>query len=640
MIGTEVDNYRIEEILGIGSAGVTYKAIELGSGMPMALKMIDLACFHGGGQLERYKKDLEILANAKHRYIARVERFLTLDDYFLIASEYVCGQRLDKHIQKHWPIPWQYALSAIEQILQALEHAHRKLVFHRNIKPGNIIVDEHGFLKLLDFGLENVHPTAKDDPVKLPPGVLNYMPPEQWSLTSGIDYQLVDIYCAGLTIYELLTGQPPFEPSDSKEASQDKILKDEFRRVDDINRKVPKGLADIVMQAIRKEPHTRYQAISEMLAEFDEFRKTTLSEPIPVELSPLPEKVDSKSFSPVLTKPYLIAASIILVMLSLTSLFSQRFNYQRISGYFQPSKILPDVKTEPIDTVSQTVETRLAQARSRNTDRNTDLALDEVPRDTVARIATPPLAKSQSRPSAVETGPITTGTVTFNSTPPGAKIWMDGQDLGLTPRTVEKVKSGKYKVVLRKQNYEEYASLLTLTDEKSISVDVSLQPVTGQLEVLAKPFASIYIDGKLHKQYSDLTHSIELGAGPHWLRLEHPSLGFIEKRVEIEPQQIRKINFDFTRRVKLKVLAFDPLDNIVHAEILIDGQSTGRYTPGELELPVGNHTVAISHTNYLLLEQEINLESDLKLKLVLHQDFDSGKQKRNVFNLVENTDTK
>lgn len=680
MIGSKIDTYHIEETIGIGGTGITYKALDLDSGRHVALKMIDLASFHDAEQLKRYKEDLRILAKAKHHYIARVLRFLTLDEYFLVVTEYVQGQRLDKYIQEHWPIPLPYAAWAMEQILQALQHAHKKQVFHRNLRPGNIIIEEHGFVKLVDFGLENTFQTDQDGATRLPPGILKYMPPEQLNAETGIDYELVDIYSAGLTLYELLAGRQPFEATDGDETIRDKILSDNFQPIDEINQTLPAELAHVVMHAVEKEPYLRYQTISDMLAAFDEFRNPLLPEPVSEELSPPPDTAEMEPSSFASPRPYLIASAIILVLLSVTGLYS-RFNYRGTSGSFQPSKMLADIKSEPIDTaahltvsaypvdaevrladrvfaasslgdvalpagqhtvvvsregyISQTAKIRLYQGITQNI----EIMLDEVPPEPVARTEVP-APVIQNRPPAVEISRITTSGVTFTSTPPGATIWLDGQYSGTTPGTVGGLNVGKHRVVLKKERYRQYSSVLSLSEEKRMSVDVSLQPEMGQLEILARPFASIYVDGKLQKTDSAVRYSTELAAGPHLLRLEHPSLGFIEKRIEIAPGQTQRIDFDFKKRAKLKVLAFDLSDSIVYGEILIDGKPTGRYTPGELELPVGHHAVAIRRSNYLSAAQEINLESDLKLRLELQQDLNTGRQQASSFNLVENADTK
>jgi len=719
MIDKKIDNYLIKEILGIGTMAIVYKALDMVSGETVAVKMIDPTYFSDVNKLKCFNEEIKRLTKAKHPYIAKVDKFLKEDNDFFIVMEYVRGERLDEYFQKYGPISWKNTLSIIDQILQAIEYAHKHDVFHRNIKPSNIIINDRGFVKVMDFGLETAYQHNSDG---VPPAhILKYMSPERVRLSPNINYQKDDIYSLGMTFYEILAGRTPFEETENEKVIQNAILRKNVASPNKINPKIPEGLARIVMHAIAKKPKARYKTVVEMLAAFKEFQESFYSHSNHQQLPPLSKKPIPQRPPLTLKKPYYVWLSAIFAFLMFASLFSKALDYKQIiPNFLLTTRASLSIKTDPgnaqvfinekfigespisdyqikpgtvsvklekenffpVDTtfilknessstfsyalqpaaytsievsptdavvildkkttqfanrkdlflpigphiieisregyISKTEKFNLAQGKNPTM----NIILEKDSQDLVtsndANIMTIPRVRPPTKPK-----PAALSGIRFNSIPQGATIWLDGRNFGMTPKTVLRINPGKHKIALRKKGYKEYSGIVTSENKKIILMGVNLQPVMGRLEVFVKPYGSIYIDGKLHKKKWNVKYATALSTGRHLLRLEHPFFGFIEKTVNIDSEQTQRIDFNFNRKATLIVLAFDRSNNIVYGEILLDGQFIGRYTPGELALQVGQHKIAVRHADYFITEQEINLESDRRLRLVLHRKLSS-----------------
>ena len=718
MIGRKIDNYLLKEILGIGTMAMVYKALDMISGETVAVKMVDPTYFSDQNKLKCFKGGIKKLTKSKHPYVVKVYKFLQEEDDFFIVMEYVPGERLDEYIQKYRPISCKDTLSIFDQILQATEYAHKHDVFHRSIKPSNIIINDRGFVKVMDFGLETAHLHNSD--CSPPAHILKYLSPERVRLSPNINYQRDDIYSLGMTFYEISAGRTPFEEMDNEKVLQDAILGKNLVSPDKINPKIPMGLARIIMQAIAKEPNDRYKSVVEMLAVFKEFQESYYSHSKHQQISPPPNKPVPLQTPPGLRKRNYIWLSAVFVCLIFISLLSTVLNYKQILPNFlftektflsvitDPDNVqvfinerfvgksplssyqvepgVVSVKLEkknffPVDTtfilkksssstfshplqpaafasieVSPTDAVVLLDKKTMRAADRKDLFLDVGPhlieiskagyvsttkninlaqgrnpainitlkkkhQNLVAASETKTTTIPRVRPAKPE--PAALNGIRLNSIPQGATIWLDGRDFGITPKTVLRIKPGKHKIALRKKGYKEYSRTVVSQNKKIISIAANLQPAMGRLEVFVKPYGSIYIDGERRKKNWDVKYTTEISAGPHLLRLEHPFFGFLEKTVKIDSEQTLRVDFNFNRKARLTVLAFDRSNNIVYGEILLDGQFIGRYTPSELELQVGQHKIAVRHSDYFIAEQEINLESERGVRLVLHRKLSS-----------------
>jgi len=255
MIGEKIHNYEITAHLGQGGMGHVYRASDTMLGREVALKMLHPQLTMQPQFLERFKKEARVLAQLLHPNIAVIYNFIEQGGNHFMVMEYVEGTNLDDLLKKHRTLPPEFVVPVFIQALEGLQHAHRKNIFHRDIKPSNLMLTPDGTLKLMDFGIAKVAGEQKMTQVNKIVGTVEFMAPE---LIQGKDASAAsDIYAAGVTMYELLSGSLPFE-SDTDFNLMQAILKEKIKSPDKLNASIPKALADIVMKSLEKNPASRY----------------------------------------------------------------------------------------------------------------------------------------------------------------------------------------------------------------------------------------------------------------------------------------------------------------------------------------------------------------------------------------------
>lgn len=255
MIGQIVQNYTITAYLGEGGMGTVYKASDTMLGREVALKMLHGTLISQPQFLDRFKKEARVLAQLLHPNIAVIYNFIGQDNNHFMVMEYVEGNNLDTLLRRHKFIPHTLVVPMFLQVLEGLNHAHKKGIFHRDIKPSNLILTPEGIVKLMDFGIAKIAGEQRLTQVNRVVGTIEYMAPE---LIEGKDPSVAsDIYAAGVTMYEMLTGKLPFEGNTDYTLMQD-IMKKKPVSVDKLNATVPPALSNIVMKALEKKPEHRY----------------------------------------------------------------------------------------------------------------------------------------------------------------------------------------------------------------------------------------------------------------------------------------------------------------------------------------------------------------------------------------------
>ncbi|MGH7598644.1 MAG: serine/threonine-protein kinase, partial [bacterium] len=194
------------------------------------------------------------------------------------------------------------------------------------------------------------------------------------------------------------------------------------------------------------------------------------------------------------------------------------------------------------------------------------------------------------------------GRLSVKSTPDGATILLDGQEIGMTPYQSNNVAAGAHQILLRKKGYQDYSVSINVEPQKIVEVDQPLTALISRLSVLVKPYGSIYFDGKLETRDSNLRYLKDLPAGTHRVKAVHPTLGTWEKNVSIEPDKEAYVEVDFNKQVMLAVTSYDELGNAVWANIYVDNKTTNQVTPKRLTLPIGQHTIEVRREGYQVLE--------------------------------------
>ena len=183
-----------------------------------------------------------------------------------IVMEYIEGITLKEYIEQQKVINWKEAVHFVTQILKALQHAHDKGIVHRDIKPQNIMLLQDGTIKVSDFGIARFSRGDTRTMTESAIGSVHYISPEQ--ARGEITDDKADIYSVGVVMYEMLTGQLPFQ-SDSAVSVAIMQLQQEAKRPREINPDIPLGLEQITLRAMQKNAKDRYQSAAEMLMDLD-----------------------------------------------------------------------------------------------------------------------------------------------------------------------------------------------------------------------------------------------------------------------------------------------------------------------------------------------------------------------------------
>ena len=253
IIGKVLDNYRILQNIGRGGMGFVFKALNIKLNKIVAIKMIAPALAMNDSFMSRFEAEAKTLAKLENRNIVRIHDLRVESDYSYIVMEYVEGVTLGRLIKEKGPIPWRQALKLFNQMLHAIDHAHKEGIIHRDIKPNNVLINRQGVVKITDFGLAKNQAEFGLTQSVTTGGTLFYMSPEQ---VKGLVYtdERSDIYALGFTLYEMLTGSTPFSTDHTDFDIREAIIRTKFPQPHQLNKKIPTKLGRIVDQAINKKP--------------------------------------------------------------------------------------------------------------------------------------------------------------------------------------------------------------------------------------------------------------------------------------------------------------------------------------------------------------------------------------------------
>jgi eukaryotic-like serine/threonine-protein kinase len=264
--GDQVANYKILATAGTGGMGVVYKALDLKLERTVALKFLPPELNTSEKDKERFLKEARTASSLDHPNIGVIHGVEETGDRSFIVMAYYDGESLAQKIRRG-PLQFREAVDIAIQMAKGLEAAHARNIVHRDVKPSNVLLTQHGLAKIVDFGLARVITSPTMTQTGGTSGTVGYMSPEQ-SLGKPIDLR-TDIWALGVVLDEMLTGENPFWRNNVP-STVVAILNDAPRPMD----RVPLELQKIVYRALSKDPSHRYQSCTELRADLEKIRDT------------------------------------------------------------------------------------------------------------------------------------------------------------------------------------------------------------------------------------------------------------------------------------------------------------------------------------------------------------------------------
>jgi serine/threonine-protein kinase len=260
---TIAGRYQLTDVLGVGGAGVVFKAKDLELGETVAVKTLRPdVLLDDPTALERLKSEIRLARRISHRNVIRIHDIGEAEGVSFITMEFVAGTSLADLIERTERVPVAATLAIAKQLCRALAVAHEQGIIHRDVKPQNLIVQPDGTLKVMDFGVARLaRRTAGLTRAGMVVGTPAYMAPEQL-LDEDVDAR-ADVFAVGVVLYECLTGIRPFE-ADSASALVAKLLIGEAVPPRVLAPEVPGPLSDIVLRTISADRKARPASAAEL----------------------------------------------------------------------------------------------------------------------------------------------------------------------------------------------------------------------------------------------------------------------------------------------------------------------------------------------------------------------------------------
>src|ERR1700704_532243 len=269
--GQIVGKYKILSTIGSGGFGTVFLADDTWIDKRVALKVPHKQNLDFGELL----REPRLLATLNHPNIVAILTAEKQENVFFIVMEFVPGETLESIIVRDGALDMARALDYTCQICNAVDHAHKQGVLHRDLRPSNVLVGDNGLLKVADFGTSRFLEIAAHGTTVI--GSPPYMAPEQFH---GKAVFASDVYSLGVTMYQMLTGMLPYDTPSPQDL--EKLMRGDFVAPPrSKNQKIPKALNDIIMKAMSPDIHTRYQRAGELLEEVLAARSSTPSRRTP-----------------------------------------------------------------------------------------------------------------------------------------------------------------------------------------------------------------------------------------------------------------------------------------------------------------------------------------------------------------------
>ncbi|HZR05313.1 MAG TPA: protein kinase [Candidatus Udaeobacter sp.] len=271
-IPREFGDYQLLEEIGRGGQGVVFRAWQKSLNRTVAVKMIAIAPLATNVHLKRFRREAEAAAKLNHPQIVPIYEVGERDGTCYFSMRFVEGGQLEEIVSRG-PVAVRRAAEIIAKVARTVHYAHEHGILHRDIKPGNILLDANGEPHLTDFGLARLieHGSTVTGTLEVM-GTPSYMAPEQATGNNAALGSATDVYGLGAVLYELLTGHPPFAGATSYETVR--MLLDTEPRLPRLwNRKIDRDLSAICLKCLEKDPRRRYASAMALAEDLESWLK-------------------------------------------------------------------------------------------------------------------------------------------------------------------------------------------------------------------------------------------------------------------------------------------------------------------------------------------------------------------------------
>jgi len=271
-----IPGYRFERKLSEGGQGVVYQAIQKSTRRRVAIKMMRDGAFTSAAEKARFEREVHVLGRLSHPNIVTIHDSGTVQDGRYIVMDYIPGRPLDRHMQsRDAPPSIEGVLRLFHKICAAINAAHLAGIIHRDLKPGNILIDAAGEPHILDFGLAKVPLSDSEASMMTMTGLfigsLPWASPEQAEGSPDKVDMRTDVYSLGVILYQLLTGEFPYEVSGNIRDVLERIIHAEPRRPRLLRREINDEIGTIVLKCLSKDRDRRYQSAGELARDIQNY---------------------------------------------------------------------------------------------------------------------------------------------------------------------------------------------------------------------------------------------------------------------------------------------------------------------------------------------------------------------------------
>ena len=522
-----ISRYQIVSELGKGAMGVVYKATDPNIGRTIALKTLRLDA-HGielDEMLKRFKNEARAVGALSHPNIITIYDAGDAEDMFYIAMEFIEGKTLQEMLRAERVLPVDQIQDIVRQVCSGLDYAHSKGIIHRDVKPANIMMQNDGTVKLMDFGIAKGGGSGLTSTGQVV-GTPNYMSPEQVK-GRQLDGRS-DLFSLGVVLYEMLLGERPFTGENVTTIIY-KIMNETPASPRDLDVSVHPGLSAVVMKALAKSPDERYQDGAEMAEGLQDYKsfgaggaattqmaQTTampssgahaappssgipMKPPVPVPPTPAPSGIRMKGETaaprPAAATPSGIPMKPMAPVSKLESTVSHR---QAAAPEPQAKKPVGLIVGIAFLAVAIFAAGGYFATHKEQVPAAPSTTATATPKTEASAPATKPAA---AEPAATPAAPVapTVGDIHVGSTPPGAAFTIDGRSepKWVTPFTVSKLKPGQHTIVLTLDGYASQTLHADVVAGKRASVAAAMEAMKSYLAVTSNPIgARIFLDGQ------------------------------------------------------------------------------------------------------------------------------------------------